>query len=79
MDLYYMFLWFMVFNATFNNMSVRLWRPVSLVEETRVPVENRRPVASHWPILSHDVVSCRHRLCGNRTHIVSGGRHWFHR
>jgi hypothetical protein len=37
----------MVFNATFNNISVILWWSVLLVEETRVPRENRRPVASH--------------------------------
>jgi len=34
-------LWFMVFNATFNNISVISWRSVLLVEETRVPEENR--------------------------------------
>jgi hypothetical protein len=32
--------WFMVFNATFNNISVISWRSVLLVEETRVPGEN---------------------------------------
>jgi hypothetical protein len=31
----------------FNNISVILWWPVLLVEETRVPGENHRPVASH--------------------------------
>jgi hypothetical protein len=30
----------MVFNATFNNISVILWASVLLVEETRVPGEN---------------------------------------
>ena len=29
-----------VFNATFNNISVILWRSVLLVEEIRVPREN---------------------------------------
>jgi hypothetical protein len=29
-----------VFNATFNNISVKLWLSVLLVEETRVPGEN---------------------------------------
>ena len=29
--------WVMVFNATFNNISVISWRSVLLVEETRVP------------------------------------------
>jgi hypothetical protein len=39
--------WFMVFNATFNNISAILWRSVLLVEETRVTEENHQPVASH--------------------------------
>ena len=30
----------MVFNATFNNISVILWRSVLLVEETEVPGKN---------------------------------------
>ena len=32
--------WFMVFNATFNNMSVISWLSVLLVEETGVHEEN---------------------------------------
>jgi hypothetical protein len=32
--------WFMVVNATFNNISVIYWLSVLLVEETRVPGEN---------------------------------------
>jgi hypothetical protein len=39
--------WFIVFDATFNNISVVLWQSVLLVEETGVPGENQRPVASH--------------------------------
>ena len=39
--------WFMVFNATFNNISVISWRPALVVEEAGVPGENHRPVASH--------------------------------
>jgi len=31
----------MVFNATFNNISVISWQSVLLVEETRVPEENQ--------------------------------------
>jgi hypothetical protein len=38
---------FMVFNATFNNISVISWQSVLLVEETGEPGENHRPVASH--------------------------------
>ena len=37
--------WFMVFNATFNNISVISWWSVLLVEETVVPGENHRPFA----------------------------------
>ena len=44
----------MVFNATFNNISVISWRSVLFVKETG---ENHEPVASHWQTLSHNVVS----------------------
>jgi hypothetical protein len=37
----------MVFNVTFNNISVISWGSVLLVEETEGPGENHRPVASH--------------------------------
>jgi hypothetical protein len=46
----------MVFNATFNNISVMLWQSVSFVEETGVPGENHRPALSHWQTLLHNVV-----------------------
>ena len=39
--------WLMVFNTTFNNISVISWRSVLLVEETGVPGEKQRPVANH--------------------------------
>jgi hypothetical protein len=35
--------WFMVFNATFNNISAISWRLVLVVEEAGVPGENYRP------------------------------------
>ena len=38
-----LFVRIMVFNATFNNISVISWRTVLLVEETGVPRENHRP------------------------------------
>jgi hypothetical protein len=47
----------MVFNATFNNISVISWWPVLLVEETGVPGENHRPARNHCQTLSHKVVS----------------------
>jgi hypothetical protein len=49
----------MVYNATFNNISVISWQSVLLVEETR---ENHQTVASHWQTLSHNVVSSTPRL-----------------
>ena len=42
----------MVFNATFNNISVISWQSVLLVEETRGPRENHRHVAGHQVMLS---------------------------
>jgi hypothetical protein len=37
----------MVFNGTFNNISVISWWSVLLLEETGVPGENYRPIASY--------------------------------
>ena len=38
---------FMVFNATFNNISVTSWWSLLLMEETGVPAEKQRPAVSH--------------------------------
>ena len=59
--------WFMVFNATFNNISIISWQSVLLVGETGGPRENHRPVTSHWQTLSHNVVwsSPRHQQDSN--------------
>jgi hypothetical protein len=57
----------MVFNATFNNISVISCRSVSLVEKIG---ENHRPVASYRPTLSLNVVSCIPRKSGILTHNV---------
>ena len=67
----------MVLNATFNNISVKPWRSVLLVEETGVSGENHRPVASHRQTLSLNVVHDQVHLTMNgfRTHNVRGGRH----
>jgi hypothetical protein len=65
----------MVLNATFNIISLILWRSILLVEETGVPGKNHRPVSSHSQTLSHNVVSSSPRLSGVRTHNVSGDRH----
>jgi hypothetical protein len=65
----------MVFNATFNNISVISWWSVLLVEETGVPGENHQPVASHRQTLSHNIVSSTPCLNGIRIHNISGDRH----
>jgi hypothetical protein len=49
--------WFLVFNATFSNIS---WRPVLVVEEAGVPGENHRPWASNWWTLSLAAASRMH-------------------
>jgi len=70
----------MVFNATFNNISVILWLwSVLLVEETGIPRENNWPVESHWQTLSHNVVSSTPHLSGIRTHNICDDRHRLHR
>ena len=61
----------MVFNATFNNISVISWRSVSLVEETGVPEKNHRPV------MDYNVVSSIPRLNGIRIDIRKF-RRWIH-
>jgi hypothetical protein len=66
---------FMVFNATFNNISVISCRSVLLMEETEVPGENHPHAESHWQTLSHTVVLLAR--CGSRTHNISGDMHWF--
>ena len=47
----------MVFNATFNNISVIPWWSVLVVEETGAPGENHRPVASQYQTLPRSVAS----------------------
>ena len=48
---------FMMFNATFNNISVISWRSVLLVEETGVPGENHRP-QTNFITLYHIMLYC---------------------
>ena len=47
----------MVFNATFNNTSVKTWQLVLLVKETEYSEKKHWPIANHSQILSHDVSS----------------------
>jgi len=43
----------MVFNTTFNNISVISWRSVLLVEESGVPGENHRPEMALFEVVHH--------------------------
>jgi len=67
----------MVFNATFNNISVDSWRRMLLVDETGVLGENHRPAANQRQPLSHNVVHLT--LSGIRNHSISGDRYRLHR
>jgi hypothetical protein len=71
-----LFIFLMVDNATFKNISVILWPSVILVEETERPGDNHRPVASHWQFLSHNVL--HQALIEIRNHNISGDRYWLY-
>jgi len=63
----------LLFDATFNNISVISWQSVLFVEETG---ENRQPAISHWQTISHNVVHLV--LSRSRTHNIGGDRHRLH-
>jgi hypothetical protein len=67
-----------VFNATFNNISVISWWSVLLVEETEVP-RKKQPAVSHWQTLANNVVLSTPRPSKIWTQNISGDRHWLHR
>jgi len=65
----------MVFNATFNNISIISWWSV-LLEETTVHGQNYQHVASHWQTLSHNVVSSTPFHEQGLNSKLSGDMHW---
>jgi hypothetical protein len=63
----------MMFNATFNNISIMSWQSVLLVEDTEYRIN--LPTCR----MSHNCVSSTPRLSEIQTHNGSGDRNWFHR
>jgi hypothetical protein len=59
----------MVYNTTFNGISIISWQSVLVAEETGVP-----ETTTDLTNLSHNVVSSILRLSGIQTHNVNGDR-----
>jgi hypothetical protein len=67
-----MFVCVMVFNVTFNNISVISWWSVLLVEETGGPGENHRPVFCYTGDTMNNIshISLKGGRCGRDRMVV---------
>jgi hypothetical protein len=68
----------MVFNATFNNISVISWHSFFFVEVSGEHRGNHRPSTCHWQTLSCNVVSSTSPHEWDSIDNFSGDRHWLH-
>ena len=69
----------LVFNTTFNNISVITWQSVLLVEETRVPRETHDLQQVTDKLTNHIMLYWVHLTMSRiQTHNFGGGRHYLH-